>query len=164
VVFPDADAVDSRTAAPFGVGLGLSGDHDPELGMAGARAHNRWLADFCAAAPGRRAGVFQILLNDVEEAVKEIRRAATTGLKGGLMLPGTPPNSGLPELHARVYDPIWAVCAELGVPVNHHAGSASRRSATNRPPARSSWSRRPGSRTGRCGTWSSAAPSAATRT
>lgn len=35
VVFPDADAVDSRTAAPFGVGLGLSGDQDPELGMAG---------------------------------------------------------------------------------------------------------------------------------
>ena len=34
VVFPDADAVDSRTAAPFGVGLGLSGDHDPELGLA----------------------------------------------------------------------------------------------------------------------------------
>ena len=41
VVFPDADAVDSQTAAPFGVGLGLSGDQDPELGMAGAQAHNR---------------------------------------------------------------------------------------------------------------------------
>lgn len=37
VVFPDADAVDSRTAAPFGVGLGLSGDQDPELGMAARR-------------------------------------------------------------------------------------------------------------------------------
>ncbi|MEU1022815.1 amidohydrolase family protein, partial [Streptomyces sp. NPDC005904] len=33
--------------------------------------------------------------------------------------------SGLPELHSATYDPIWAVCAELGVPVNHHAGSAS---------------------------------------
>lgn len=30
-----------------------------------------------------------------------------------------------PELYSRVYDPIWATCAELGVPVNHHAGSAS---------------------------------------
>ena len=27
-----------------------------ELRWAGLRAHNRWLADFCAAAPGRRAG------------------------------------------------------------------------------------------------------------
>ncbi|WP_030684202.1 amidohydrolase family protein [Streptomyces sp. NRRL B-1347] len=95
------------------------------LRWAGLRAHNRWLADFCAAARGRRAGVFQILLNDVDEAVKEIRRSVTAGLTGGLLLPGTPPGSGLPELHARVYDPIWAVCAELGVPVNHHAGSAS---------------------------------------
>ncbi|MFG2480130.1 amidohydrolase family protein [Streptomyces fagopyri] len=92
---------------------------------AGLRAHNRWLADFCAAAPGRRAGVFQILLNDVDEAVREIRRAAGAGLTGGLLLPGTPPGSGLPELYSTVYDPIWAACAELGVPVNHHAGSAS---------------------------------------
>ncbi|MEU0035350.1 amidohydrolase family protein [Streptomyces sp. NPDC006333] len=92
---------------------------------AGLRAHNRWLADFCAAAPGRRAGVFQILLNDVDEAVREIRRAAGAGLTGGVLLPGTPPGSGLPELHSTAYDPIWAACAELGVPVNHHAGSAS---------------------------------------
>jgi predicted TIM-barrel fold metal-dependent hydrolase len=98
---------------------------DFELRWAGLRAHNRWLADFCAAAPGRRAGVCQILLNDVEEAVKEIRRAVRAGLKGGVLLPGTPPGSGLPELYSLDYDPIWAVCAELDVPVNHHAGSAS---------------------------------------
>ena len=36
---------------------------------AGLQAHNRWLADFCAAAPGRRAGVAQILLNDVDDAL-----------------------------------------------------------------------------------------------
>jgi predicted TIM-barrel fold metal-dependent hydrolase len=96
-----------------------------ERRWAGLRAHNRWLADFCAAAPGRRAGVFQILLNDVAEAVKEIRWASRAGLRGGLLLPGTPPGSGLPELYSSTYDPIWAVCEELGVPVNHHAGSAS---------------------------------------
>lgn len=92
---------------------------------AGLRAHNRWLADFCAAADGRRAGVFQILLNDVDEAVKEIHWAADADLKGGLLLPGTPPGSGLAELYSATYDPIWAACAERGVPVNHHAGSAS---------------------------------------
>ncbi|MFK4071406.1 amidohydrolase family protein [Streptomyces sp. NPDC029674] len=96
-----------------------------EQRWAGLRAHNRWLADFCTAAPGRRAGVFQILLNDVDKAVEEIHRSAAAGLTGGLMLPGTPPGSGLPELYSSTYDPIWAACAELGVPVNHHAGSAS---------------------------------------
>lgn len=96
-----------------------------ELRWAGLRAHNRWLADFCADAPGRRAGVAQILLNDVELAVQEVRRTKEAGLTGGIMLPGTPPGSGLPELHSAAYDPLWAVCDELQVPVNHHGGSAS---------------------------------------
>ena len=46
---------------------------DFELRLAGLRAHNRWLADFCAAQPGRRAGMAQIFLNDVDEAVDDIR-------------------------------------------------------------------------------------------
>ncbi|WP_326809569.1 MULTISPECIES: amidohydrolase family protein [unclassified Streptomyces] len=92
---------------------------------AGLRAHNRWLADFCALAPGRRAGIAQILLNDVDEAVKEVRWAHENGLTGGILLPGAPPGSGVPELYSYAYDPLWAVCAELGVPVNHHGGSAS---------------------------------------
>lgn len=95
------------------------------LRWAGLQAHNRWLADFCADAPGRRAGVVQILLNDVDEAVREIRRTRKAGLTGGVLLPGVPPGSGIPELHSQVYDPIWAVCDELDVPVNHHGGSAS---------------------------------------
>ncbi|MEU9197490.1 amidohydrolase family protein [Streptomyces hundungensis] len=96
-----------------------------EQRWAGLRAHNRWLADFCARAPGRRAGVAQILLNDVEEAVREIRRTREAGLSGGILLPGAPPGSGVPELYSEVYDPIWRACAELGIPVNHHGGSAS---------------------------------------
>ncbi|MDJ0344844.1 amidohydrolase family protein [Streptomyces sp. H10-C2] len=96
-----------------------------ELRWAGLRAHNRWLADFCAQAPGRRAGVAQILLNDVDAAVREVRWAKEHGLAGGILLPGAPPGSGVPELYSAVYDPLWAVCAELDVPVNHHGGSAS---------------------------------------
>ena len=49
-----------------------------ELRWAGLRAHNRWLADFCADAPGRRAGMAQIFLNDVDDAVAEITWAART--------------------------------------------------------------------------------------
>ncbi|MDF9812452.1 amidohydrolase family protein [Streptomyces sp. SPB162] len=95
------------------------------LRWAGLRAHNRWLADFCARAPGRRAGVAQILLNDVDAAVREVRWAREHGLTGGILLPGAPPGSGVPELYSGVYDPLWAVCDELDVPVNHHGGSAS---------------------------------------
>lgn len=124
-----AEVVFPNTVPPFFPSASLVAPaptrEDFGLRWAGLRAHNRWLADFCAAAPGRRAGVAQILLNDVDEAVREVRRTQAAGLTGGVLLPGTPPGSGLPELHSACYDPLWAVCAELGVPVNHHAGSAS---------------------------------------
>jgi predicted TIM-barrel fold metal-dependent hydrolase len=92
---------------------------------AGLRAHNRWLADFCALTPGRRAGIAQILLHDVEAAVREIRWARSAGLTGGIMLPGVPPDSELPPLFSEAYEPIWDVCEELDVAVNHHGGNAS---------------------------------------
>ena len=47
---------------------------DYELRLAGIRAHNRWLADFCAAHPERRAGLGQILLNDVDDTLEDIER------------------------------------------------------------------------------------------
>jgi predicted TIM-barrel fold metal-dependent hydrolase len=97
---------------------------DLDLRWVGLHAHNRWLADFCAATPGRRAGVAQILLHDVDRAVEEVRWARDNGLAGGVLLPGAPPGSGVPPLYAPDYEPLWAVCAELGMPVNHHSGSA----------------------------------------
>jgi predicted TIM-barrel fold metal-dependent hydrolase len=95
-----------------------------ELRWAGLRAHNRWMADFCADAPGRRAGMAQIFLNDIDDAVAEIRWAREHGLTGGILLPGVPPDSGLPPLFAPHYDPIWAACEELDLPVNNHSGAS----------------------------------------
>lgn len=97
---------------------------DMEQRWAGLQAHNRWLADFCDALPGRRAGIAQITLHDVEASVAEIRWAHEAGLRGGVLLPGTPPGIGLPQLYDADYEPLFRTCAELGVPINHHAGSA----------------------------------------
>jgi predicted TIM-barrel fold metal-dependent hydrolase len=98
---------------------------DLEARWEGLKAHNRWLADFCAAAPGRRAGIAQIMLHDIDAAVAEIHWAYDHGLTGGVLLPGAPPGSGLPPLFdPTYYEPLWATCADLGMPVNHHSGSA----------------------------------------
>jgi predicted TIM-barrel fold metal-dependent hydrolase len=57
--------------------------------------------------------------------VGEIRWARDHGLTGGVLLPGAPPGSGLPPLFdPAYYEPLWAVCEELDMPVNHHSGSA----------------------------------------
>ena len=93
-----------------------------ERRWAGLQAHNRWLADFCAEAPGRRAGVAQILLNDVDDACAAVRHASEHNLFGGILLPGVPPNHEIAPLWSDVYEPLWALCAELDVVVNHHSG------------------------------------------
>ncbi len=99
---------------------------DYERRWAGVQAHNRWLADFCAAAPGRRAGIVQVFANDMDDAVDEVRWAKATfdAPFGGILLPSIPPNSHLPPLWEDHYEPLWQVCADLDVPINIHGGSA----------------------------------------
>jgi predicted TIM-barrel fold metal-dependent hydrolase len=99
---------------------------DYELRLAGIRAHNRWLVDFCAEQPDRRAGVGQIFVNDVDDAVADVRWIAEHGLRGGCLLPAVPVDrKDMEPLHSAYYEPLWQVCAELGVVVNHHAGGGS---------------------------------------
>ncbi|MGA1541812.1 MAG: amidohydrolase family protein [Ilumatobacteraceae bacterium] len=98
---------------------------DAERRWAGLRAHNRWLADFCNETPGRRAGVAQINMLDMDATVAEVRWARDNGLRGGVLLPGTPPGGEAPQLYEPYYEPLWQVCEELGMPLNHHTGSAS---------------------------------------
>ncbi len=90
---------------------------------AGIQAHNRWLAAFCAEAPKQRAGLIQILLNNVDDAVSEIRWGAANGLTGGVMLPGVVAGSDIAPLYSPVYEPIWQTCAELDLTISHHSGA-----------------------------------------
>jgi predicted TIM-barrel fold metal-dependent hydrolase len=97
-----------------------------ELRLAGVRAHNRWLADWCAEYAERRAGIAQIFLNDVDEAIADVRWAKEHGLRGGILLPAVPDDAKhIKPLYAPDYDPLWAVCEELDVVVNHHSGGGS---------------------------------------
>jgi predicted TIM-barrel fold metal-dependent hydrolase len=99
---------------------------DANRRWAGLQAHNRWLADFCGRAPGRRAGICQVNLYDIDASVKEIEWAKKAGLTGGILLPGVPPGVGLPELYdIDYYGPLWEACEKHAMPVNHHGGSAS---------------------------------------
>jgi predicted TIM-barrel fold metal-dependent hydrolase len=95
---------------------------DYERRFAGLQAHNRWLADFCAEAPGRRAGVAQVFLNDLDDALGEVSRAKESGLFGGILLPGVAPNHETPPLWSDVYEPLWSLCDDLELVVNHHSG------------------------------------------
>jgi len=96
---------------------------DFEHRHAGAMAHNRWLVDFCSQAPGQRLGVAQIFPHDVEQAVADARWAKETGQIGGVLVPAIPPNHAVePWFHPR-YEPFWAACAELELPIHQHGGT-----------------------------------------
>jgi predicted TIM-barrel fold metal-dependent hydrolase len=122
-----AEVLYPNTVPPFfprgGLVAGAPSAQDYPLRLAGLRAHNRWLADWCAALPGRRAGIGQILLNDVDEAVADVHWIADHGLTGGALLPGMPPSIDIDPLHSPRYDPVWKACEERGVVLNVHGGS-----------------------------------------
>jgi predicted TIM-barrel fold metal-dependent hydrolase len=99
---------------------------DYQRRRAGIQAHNRWLEDFCSRAPERRAGIGQIFINDIDDAVEDVKWIKEHGLRGGILLPNIPPDvNWIKPLNHPDYDRLWAVCQDLEVPVNVHSGTGS---------------------------------------
>jgi predicted TIM-barrel fold metal-dependent hydrolase len=120
VIFPN-------TVPPFyGSAFHISGPPTPEQYprfRAGTRAHNRWLAEFCADAPARRAGIGLIHLNDIADAIEDVRWIAEHGLRGGVLLPlPAPSDVHLKPLNDPAYDRLWAVIQDSGLVINQHSG------------------------------------------
>jgi predicted TIM-barrel fold metal-dependent hydrolase len=124
-----AEVIFPNTVPPFyptnGLVAGPPKKEDYELRWAGLRAHNRWLVDFCADAPGRRAGIAQLMFNNPADAIAEIAWARENGLTGGVLIPSIPPGAPIPPVWDRDYDAVWAACQDMDVPINHHGGSGS---------------------------------------
>lgn len=97
-----------------------------EYALAGIRAHNRWLKDFCAEDPQRRAGIGLILPNDLDEAVKDIEFIAEAGLRGGVLLPLIPPDcTWLKPLFDPAWDTVLAAIQDHDLVINQHSGQGS---------------------------------------
>jgi predicted TIM-barrel fold metal-dependent hydrolase len=93
---------------------------------AGARAHNRWLAEFCAEEPKRRAGIGLIHLNDIDHAIEDVTWIANNGLRGGVLLPlPSPSDVHLKPLNHPGYDRLWAAIQDCDLVMNQHSGQGS---------------------------------------
>ena len=122
IIFPNTTPPFFDTVQQIGIGLPKTRDQF-ERRWVGVQAHNRWLVDFCTKAPTRRRGAAQILPNDIDVALAEIRWAKGTGAFAGVLIPGIPPAHVVePWFHHR-YEPVWALCDELDFPVIQHVGT-----------------------------------------
>jgi predicted TIM-barrel fold metal-dependent hydrolase len=133
-----AEVVFPNTAPPFMPTSVLAGTlpssrDEYQRRWAGLRAHNRWLVDFCREAPGRRAGVAQVMLYDIDDAVEEVRWVREAGLTGGILLPMDGTEGASVPLYAPEYEPLWTICEELQVPVHRHASEPSAHPDSDHP-------------------------------
>lgn len=123
----DADGVDAAVLYP---GLaGLAGETfgrltDPALELACVRAYNDWLIDEWADASPRFIPQCLVPLSPIEATVAEIERAVARGHRG-VVYPAIPMHlRELPHINEAEYDPVWATCQELEVPICFHAGAS----------------------------------------
>jgi predicted TIM-barrel fold metal-dependent hydrolase len=113
----DLDGLDAEVL----YGGALLRSQDAGLRLAGYRAYNHWLADFCGVAPNRLIGMAEIPMDSVEIALHELRRVDKKGLRGAI-IPAFPPKSSYAE---PAYEPLWTEAEALGLPVHFHLGARS---------------------------------------
>jgi predicted TIM-barrel fold metal-dependent hydrolase len=117
----DRDGIDQTFLYPtLGLFLDLVGDV-PQA-AANYRAYNRWLADYCSAAPDRLFGVGALPLQSVDSAIAELRHCVKTlGFKAAFLRPN--PYSGR-ALHHPDFHPLWQEAQALDCAIAIHGGAA----------------------------------------
>jgi predicted TIM-barrel fold metal-dependent hydrolase len=100
---------------------------DKELALLCVEAYNDWVIDeWCAGdGAGRLVPVTIVPLWDVELAAAEVRRCAAKG-SHAITFSENPYPLGLPTIHSRAWDPMFAACEETDTVVCMHIGSSSK--------------------------------------
>ena len=123
----DVDGIDYSVLYPTVAGVGgevLGRIADPELELDCVRAYNDWIIEEWAAASARFIPQCLAPLSSVKAAVREIERAVRRGHRG-VILPGIPMElREVAHINGPEYDPLWAACQDLAVPICFHAGAS----------------------------------------
>ncbi len=112
-----ADAIQQAVVYPT-LFLGLSGFQDLDFAEAQGDAYNRWLADFCRAAPTQLFGIASIVQTDLDRAIRMATRAKELGLVGVFLRPNhNQPGAFFCDAS---YDRLWAALQDLELTVGFH--------------------------------------------
>ena len=94
---------------------------DSELFSAAIRTYNDWLAEFCNTNPDRLKGIAMVNLDNVDDGIKELTRAAKMGLVGA-MISERPTEER--RYDAAEYEPFWAAAQDLNMPLSLHTATS----------------------------------------
>ena len=138
----DLDGVDAEVLyPPVFISRFIENIEDREAYVAMVRAYNDFLAeDYCSVAPDRLIGNAVIPASGIEDAIAELKRAKSIGLRSVTMA-SFPNGTGRP---APEDDAFWEAALELGMPLTAH-GTMGERGPTRcwpGPPAAPSTCRR----------------------
>jgi uncharacterized protein len=120
----DEEGVDIAVHFPGTVGLHTTWRDglDPELAVAIAVAYNNWVADFCAKDPERMKAITLLPVQDMGEAVAELRRSVRhLGFVGAFVRPNPLEGRTLSDPY---YFPLYEEASRLGVPIMVHEAAA----------------------------------------
>jgi predicted TIM-barrel fold metal-dependent hydrolase len=113
----DLDGIDIQVIFPSHLSLNV--EREADLATDIARAYNDWLAEFCATDPKRLKGVAMVALQDIQAAIREVRRAAEElGFVGVMM----PTNVRDQDIGRREYWPFYEEVERLGIGLALHGG------------------------------------------
>jgi len=84
------------------------------------RAYNGWLAEFCQADPARLKGIAMVNLDDVDEGIAELERAARLGFAGAMITEYPPEDRRYDQPE---YEPFWAAAQACDMPLSLHTAT-----------------------------------------
>jgi uncharacterized protein len=122
----DESGITFQVLYPNSLGLGgqaLAGIPDPELRRLCVEIFNDSRAELQEETNNRLLPMPILPAWSIEDSVREAERVAAMGMRG-VNMTSDPQDLGSPDLANRAWDPLWEVCADLGLPVHFHIGAS----------------------------------------
>lgn len=112
----DLDGITAEIIYP-GTGLFLWAIPDPELEAACCRVYNDWVVETLSRSQ-RFLCPAMIPMRDLKNSLSELEYARKKGLRAAML-----PMAGTPSYNHPEYEPLWAACAALNMPIAMHQGT-----------------------------------------
>ncbi len=122
----DEFGIDAQIIFPSTIGLGgqdLGKTTDQDLCRVAIEIYNDGMAEIQGDSGNRLLPMPLMPAWNVDLCVAEVKRVAALGARG-INMTSDPQDLGAPDLADPVWDPFWASCSELELPVHFHIGAS----------------------------------------